>query len=917
MPLRRGVRGYGHRWFGPVMALVFLAVNSLPLLWNRILILDDVYLQFNPLRYLSGEIVRSGHLPFWNLFSWSGTPLMAGLNAGSFYPLTALYAILPPNWAFIVQLSVVEAVFAAGMYWLFDQLGVRRLAALLISAPAPLLGYFAAEIVHTDMIGGLAMLPYMVVAIIKLTRAERGRDAFGAGLLLGVSYALVVLAGAPEAMIYEATFLAVFAVVELVRSRVPLRRLAPFSLAFVLSAALLPAAQLLPALSFVGISQRGQLSQAFVTTGPATPASFLMITSPFLFGGPVPRPGQAGYFGPFGYEEVQIFIGIIPLALAVYAFVFLVARRRGRGSPPLPYSTTRTLQDLGWAALFSTVAAFGAHTPLETLLLHVPLYNQQRLPARNIFALDFYLEVLAAFGLQRLFALPRSRRAPIAISAALIGVIVVETAGMFVSSPIVASGRAVPGWSGGFKYIVVGSATEIVILAVFIAAVKYRRRLPQKAFVVTLAALMVLDTVAYNYQGFFATNISPALASGTAPGDRFVAAQVRAVGGRLAVYDPQDRYWEQTIQIGGSNTWIYNNVASTTGYSSLTLASYDALTNSHKRTNMAETAFYTKLGTELELNTAVMGPGYFFSIVPAGVSPAGIPAPISVSPAATIRLSPVRRVADFVGRPVTASRLLLDFAVPGPKGPRSAPGLGIGSIERVGVRLSPGGPITWAKPGPRVDLTEYGTPSYSFDLPGYITFDQVVAEQRIPAGVYDPAGAIAAGVSIVQGATYWALNGNLSAALTPVQWRFSGNFAGLDFFHRRSIDPLVRKYRNAAVPVPLPLAGNHYIKVLSASARIWGRFDYTVQAAAATTMTISEAYAPGWKVTEIGAFGTRSIDASSCGILICAPVPAGQVHVRLTYSPPRFNTGAVLSLAGLIWLVAALVYLRRTRKAGS
>ena len=899
------------------MALVFLAVNSLPLLWDRILILEDVYLQFNPLRYLTGEIIRSGHLPFWNLFSWSGTPLMAGLNSGSFYPLTALYAILPPNWAFIVQMSVIDAVFAAGMYWLFDQLGVRRLPALLISAPAPLLGYFAAEIVHTDMVGGLAMLPYMVIGIIKLTRAERGRDALGAGLLLGVSYALVVLAGAPEAMIYEAAFLAVFAVIELVRSRVRLRHLAPFSLAFVLSAGLLPAAQLIPAFSFIGVSQRGHLSQAFLASGPATPASFLMLTSPFLFGGPVPRGGQAGYFGPFSYEEVQILVGIIPLALAIYAFGALVARRRGRGGSPLPYSTARTLQNLGWAALFSTVAAFGAATPLETLLLHVPLYDKQRLPARNIFALDFYLEVLAGFGLQRLFALARSKRAPTVISAALIGVILAETAAMFFSSPMVSAGKSVPTWSRGFDFVAAGSATEILILALFIGVVRYRRRLSHKAFALSLAVLMILDVVAYNYQGFFATNITPALASGKAAGDRFLAAQVRAVGGRLAVYDPQNRYWSNITQIGGSNTWIYDNVASTTGYSSLTLASYDTATKSHMRTNMNPAAFYTSLGTALELNTAIMGPGYFFNIIPAGSSPAGIPAPITVGQTAPGHASPTRRVADFVGRPVTASRLLLDFAVSGSNGFQQASGLGIGSIIRIGVRLSPQGPITWATPVPGAVSTRSGIPSYSFNLPADVTFNQVVADQRIPSGVYDPAGAIAAGVSIDQGTSYWTLNGNLSSSLTPTQWSYSGSFAGLDFFHRRNIDPMVRKYRNAAVPTPMPLAGNHSPKVLSATARIDGRFDYTVQAATATTMTISEAYAPGWTVTETGAFGTRSLAASSCGILICAPVPAGQVAVSFTYATPGFKTGAVLSLLGLIWLLAVLIYLRRTRPASS
>ncbi len=914
MRLGRRPTGYGHRWFAPAVAVLYFAVNSLPLIWNRILIVEDDYIQNNPLRFLTGEIFRSGHLPFWNLFSWSGTPLMAGMNAGSFYPLSALYVILPSNWAFLVQLSLFEAAFAAGMYWLFDQLGLRRLPALLIAVPAPLLGYFAAEIVHTDMLGGLAMVPYMVVAIVKLTRAENGRQALSAGLLLGVSYALVVLAGAPEAMIYEATFIALFAILEMVRARVPLRRLPPFALAFALTAGLLPAIQLLPGLAFVGISQRGHVGASFAIFGPATPTSFLLLTSPYLFGGPIPRSGQAGYFGPFNYEEIQIFVGIIPLALAIYALVTLVARRRGRAASPLPYSTARTLQDLGWATLFSTVAAFGASTPLESLLLHLPLYNKQRLPARNIFAFDFYLEVLAGFGLQRLFTYRPSRKHLTVIATILAGAAVVETAALFLDGRLTQAVGYKLDWSNGLGFIVASSATEILILAGFVAVLRNRRRIPRKAFVITLAALIALDTAAYNYQGFFATNITPALAAGKASGDQYLADQVRAVGGRLAVYDPLNRYWEQNIQIGGSNTWIYDHLASTTGYSSISLASYEAATQSHARTNMTATAFYTSLGPDLELNTAVMGPGYFFNTIPAGMSAVNIPYPITLPTTVSTQGATIRRVADFVGRPVTASRILLDFAVPQSSGSQPVNGFGIGSIVRIGVRLSPSGSIIWAEPGPRVPQALSSTASYSFVLPTASTFDQVVAEQRIPADVYDPAQAIVAGVAIDQGASYWALDANLSASLTPMQWNYSGSYAGLDFFHRLNVAPLVHEYRNAAVPPPLPLPGSRGFRLISASATVSARLDYLVKASAPTTMTISEAYAPGWKVTETGSFGTRSFAASKCGIFICMPLPAGGAHVVLTYEAPRFKTGAALSLLGLLWLAGALMYLRRSRR---
>ena len=56
-----------------------------------------------PLRVLSGELLRQGHLPLWNPYIWSGSPLLGGLNAGSLYPVTLVFALLPPVAAWVRQ----------------------------------------------------------------------------------------------------------------------------------------------------------------------------------------------------------------------------------------------------------------------------------------------------------------------------------------------------------------------------------------------------------------------------------------------------------------------------------------------------------------------------------------------------------------------------------------------------------------------------------------------------------------------------------------------------------------------------------------------------------------------------------------------------------------------------------------------
>ena len=52
------------------------------------LITGDDLTQNYPLEELSGQILRHGHLPLWDAFLWSGTPLLGGTNAHALLPIT-------------------------------------------------------------------------------------------------------------------------------------------------------------------------------------------------------------------------------------------------------------------------------------------------------------------------------------------------------------------------------------------------------------------------------------------------------------------------------------------------------------------------------------------------------------------------------------------------------------------------------------------------------------------------------------------------------------------------------------------------------------------------------------------------------------------------------------------------------------
>jgi hypothetical protein len=95
------------RHLGPLWPYVILiglpaAAFILPDLFGGHLLMTGDNLQQNyPLHVLAGSMYSHGELPFWDPYLFSGTPLLAGFNAGAFYPLVGLFVILPDRVAWV------------------------------------------------------------------------------------------------------------------------------------------------------------------------------------------------------------------------------------------------------------------------------------------------------------------------------------------------------------------------------------------------------------------------------------------------------------------------------------------------------------------------------------------------------------------------------------------------------------------------------------------------------------------------------------------------------------------------------------------------------------------------------------------------------------------------------------------------
>ena len=145
-------------------------------------------------------MLRHGELPFWNQYIFSGTPLLAGFNAGAFYPLVGLFVILPDRVAWIATEVILFSLIAVGMYLFLRALALSTAACVLAAATFSFSGVVLSQVNHVDMTEGFVSIPFMLLAVLHIVRDGRWRWS----VLLGVGFALVDFRGAPEAMLDEA-----------------------------------------------------------------------------------------------------------------------------------------------------------------------------------------------------------------------------------------------------------------------------------------------------------------------------------------------------------------------------------------------------------------------------------------------------------------------------------------------------------------------------------------------------------------------------------------------------------------------------------------------------------------------------------------------------------------------------------------
>lgn len=340
-------------------------------------ILADVVRQIFPWRQLAMDIVASGSLPLWNIYSFAGNPLLANVQSAVFYPVNILFLFFAPKTAWIVYIMIQPILSATFMYLFIRNIKLSRIAALVAALIFTFTGYVMVWF-EMGVIGHAALwLPLILWGINNYL--EGNKRKYLAYSACGIAFSL--FAGHTQTTTYVLLFSYAYLLFigwgKVSKSSVFL------GLVMLSLGVSLAAIQLLPTYELMTLSPRDALSSAKPFYQFIIPPSHIaMLFAPDYFG----NPAVSNFWGK-DYGEFMSYFGVVALLLGTIGFF---------------NNFKQKLVKL--CLFFIIIALLIAFVPFVAHLLfisNIPVLSTA-LPSRAIFLLGVCFSIASAFGVDTL-----------------------------------------------------------------------------------------------------------------------------------------------------------------------------------------------------------------------------------------------------------------------------------------------------------------------------------------------------------------------------------------------------------------------------------------------------------------------------------------------------------------------------------
>lgn len=335
----------------------------------------DVLRQLYPWKILVIESFKSFHIPLWNPYNFSGTPLLANDQSAIWYPFNILYFILSQStaWALLVILQPLLA--SVGTYLFVRKIGVGKWGSLLSSVAY---GYslFQAVFLEYNTIGHcIALLPWSLLGIELLIGK---RKMLGSFIFIG-SLVFSFFAGHIQVWGFSVCFILAYSLFRFITVEKKIR----FGLEIIslyITAFLFTGVQLIPTLELIQNAARvSQNYQFLVQNLLIQPYQLLVLAIPDIFGNPATR----NYLLADSYPGNALYIGITSLIFAFYSLITIKISK---------------MIFFFWGSLVILLLLL-VHTPFTEIFyrLQIPFFSTGS-PSNALFLVSFSFAILAGFG---------------------------------------------------------------------------------------------------------------------------------------------------------------------------------------------------------------------------------------------------------------------------------------------------------------------------------------------------------------------------------------------------------------------------------------------------------------------------------------------------------------------------------------
>lgn len=329
----------------------------------------DIIGQIYPWRYFAIEELKHGSIPFWNPFSFSGTPHLANYQSAvlSFYNIFFFFPVkFITAWGILV---VLQPLLAGLFAYIFSRtLKISEKGSLQTAVAFMFCGFIVTWMGYATLAYAILPLPLSLFAIEKYVASQKHRYAAIMSLCIPLSF----FSGHFQTSLYFLLGLSMYLLFGSLFQKEKRRYLYLFQ--YVFFGILLCAPQVLPSIEFYTQSVRSGLFQKF----EAIPWAYLpTLIAPDYYGNPVTRNDWFGH-----YAEWNGYAGAITLLFAINsAFVI------------------RNKHVIFFVILLFLSLLLAYDTPLLTLLvnLKVPVLSTSA-ASRIIVLFSFSVAMLSGFG---------------------------------------------------------------------------------------------------------------------------------------------------------------------------------------------------------------------------------------------------------------------------------------------------------------------------------------------------------------------------------------------------------------------------------------------------------------------------------------------------------------------------------------